>query len=489
MSTPPAGDMPRIVFMAYYFPPIAGAGTQRTAAFARHLPEFGYEPIIVCAGELDPGPHSIAHDETLLSGLQDTMSITRIPSIERQFATAADHRSLRRLIASPQEIAWARRAADATIFAARRQNAAAIVISVSPYICATMVREIQRRAGVPVILDLRDPWSLDGWRSFRFPFQRWIDRRMMRSSLRAADLVIANCPAAGHAYRDRLGVDPKRLVVIPNGFDTKDFPARRTSVRDARPADPDSPFRVVHLGTLHDPSPETAGPRRPRPFACAHLERHLRSGRTIIRAAGQLRRDRPDIADRLRLEFHGSVHPGHIDLAEQEGVADLLTIHPYVDHERAVSILTSADVLLVPLHGTAPGDEALIVPGKLYETIASGRPVLATVPGGDARRLVRLAGGDGRVLEPDDFVGTAEALAAWIEGSLSGWRPEGAPRELLSAFSRRSLTGRLAAAIDAVQGLGTLPADDPWIELAGMTSQVDGGTPLRSVTESGRHAA
>ena len=39
--------MRRVLFLAYHFPPIGGAGVQRSVGFVRHLREFGYEPVVV----------------------------------------------------------------------------------------------------------------------------------------------------------------------------------------------------------------------------------------------------------------------------------------------------------------------------------------------------------------------------------------------------------------------------------------------------------
>src|SRR4051812_44615969 len=39
--------MRRVLIVAYYFPPIAGIGSIRAASFAKHLPEFGWEPTVL----------------------------------------------------------------------------------------------------------------------------------------------------------------------------------------------------------------------------------------------------------------------------------------------------------------------------------------------------------------------------------------------------------------------------------------------------------
>src|SRR4051812_47732333 len=40
-------DMPRILFIAYHFPPIGGGAVQRNVGFARYLGRFGYEPVVI----------------------------------------------------------------------------------------------------------------------------------------------------------------------------------------------------------------------------------------------------------------------------------------------------------------------------------------------------------------------------------------------------------------------------------------------------------
>lgn len=40
--------MKRLLMVVYHFPPLAGSsGIQRTLRLARHLPEFGWEPIVL----------------------------------------------------------------------------------------------------------------------------------------------------------------------------------------------------------------------------------------------------------------------------------------------------------------------------------------------------------------------------------------------------------------------------------------------------------
>ena len=91
-----------------------------------------------------------------------------------------------------------------------------------------------------------------------------------------------------------------------------------------------------------------------------------------------------------------------------------------------------------------------IVPGKAYEYMASGRPILATVPDSDARDFVRAAG-TGIVCEPGDVPGLVAALK---EQHLK-WK-SAAPHpdwngEFVRQFERKNLTAKLAAYLDRVR--------------------------------------
>jgi hypothetical protein len=111
--------------------------------------------------------------------------------------------------------------------------------------------------------------------------------------------------------------------------------------------------------------------------------------------------------------------------------------------------MRSADLLFLPMHDLPRGARASIVPGKTYEYVASGRPILAGVPDGDARDLLARAG-TATLCRPDD-VG---AMAAALEAQLRRWRAGSAtpaPRsDVLAPYERRNLTAMLADVLTRV---------------------------------------
>ena len=103
------------------------------------------------------------------------------------------------------------------------------------------------------------------------------------------------------------------------------------------------------------------------------------------------------------------------------------------------------------------GTRSSTVPGKTYEYLASGRPILAAIPDGDARDILAAAG-NSRLAYPSDVSAMADA----IEDEVSRWlgtepRPVPDP-SVVARFERRLLTKELAAVLDAVTALPTTPA-------------------------------
>jgi glycosyltransferase involved in cell wall biosynthesis len=111
--------------------------------------------------------------------------------------------------------------------------------------------------------------------------------------------------------------------------------------------------------------------------------------------------------------------------------------------------MQSADLLFLPMHGLPAGHRARIVPGKTYEYLASRRPILAAVPEGDARDLLRRAG-SALLCGPSDVDGMADAIATQVDRRQRGEAAPEPDEQVLADYERRALTTRLAEVFDGV---------------------------------------
>ncbi|MBK9180850.1 MAG: glycosyltransferase family 4 protein [Acidimicrobiales bacterium] len=124
----------------------------------------------------------------------------------------------------------------------------------------------------------------------------------------------------------------------------------------------------------------------------------------VLRAAAELRHDRPDVA--FVVNGGGAALEG-LRRAVAEQHLDNVVFAPLQPKERLPEVLAAGDLHLVPLRrGLARSS----VPSKTYSILAAGRPLLASVdPGTEVARLVDRSGA-GLAVPPDDPVAFTAAL-------------------------------------------------------------------------------
>jgi glycosyltransferase involved in cell wall biosynthesis len=447
----------RALVVAYYFPPRGGAGTQRFAKFCKFLPQYGVQSTVLTSAVEEKTTHAPHDDATLLR--ETATEVVRVAAPARAGLGARLRRTLRLHVDADE---WAAAAAERAVHEARARASEVIVTTLSPFAAWRVGARVQRELGIPWVVDLRDPWSLDGWRIFLTGWHARRDLAEMRTALRRADFVIANVPAARDAFVE-LGVEPGRVVVIPNGYDAEDFAAAGV-VAVAKHTDPR--FQLAHIGTFHGLD-VGAGMTRNRVRRVRHrqLEPLGRTGNYLLRALAAWRREPAWQGRGLVLHLYGQVDATHRALIAELGLEDLVVLHGYVEHRASVAALLAADAVFVPLHGIPAGERALVVPGKLYEALASERPILAALPPGDGADLVHQLEA-GVVVPPTDSAAIAAVLGRWTRAHAGGAVVRGVDRARLQPFTRQALTGLLAQVLEAaVRRQPGVQVRDPWQQL------------------------
>jgi len=118
-------------------------------------------------------------------------------------------------------------------------------------------------------------------------------------------------------------------------------------------------------------------------------------------------------------------------------------VHGYLSHAESIALMRSADLLFLPMQNLPPGRRSSTVPGKTYEYLASGRPILAAVPDGDARDILE-SWPSALICRPDD----TDAIASAIAAALAGETDERVGGGRAQRFSYRHLAGEVAAVLD-----------------------------------------
>jgi glycosyltransferase involved in cell wall biosynthesis len=402
----------RVLVLAYFFPPLGGAGVQRTLKFVRYLEPLGWDATVVTSRSR----HYPVRDPSLL---QDVPKATRIVRTRAwplaSWVGAVLYRlRLRRLHAWatwPDEgKGWAPFAFLAALRAARHEKPDVIFSTSAPFGAHLVALWVSRRTGIPWVADFRDEWASNPNLGAPPTSLARLTARAERAITAAARRVVV---AADYFQLESLAHDDPRRSVIPNGVDDADLPERSMQP-------PTDRFVLANVGTVYDAFDPSAALR------------------VLTRLVEQGEMER----EQVEVRFVGSIWSD--DFEPPAGIRFEQT--GYVEHSRAVEEMCTASALLLyrPSSSLAPS-------GKLFEYLASGRPILClTRPDNFAAALVR-DWHAGVVADPHDETEIEAALLTlWHR-----WRDSGLPdqpevrRRVLERYSRQAGAKQLAQVLEA----------------------------------------
>jgi glycosyltransferase involved in cell wall biosynthesis len=303
--------------------------------------------------------------------------------------------------------------------------------------------------GKPWVADLGDPWALDEMMMFPTAFHRWRELQRMRHLLGSAAAIVMSTPEAALRVRQTFPeLAGKPIVSIPNGFDASDF-------EGPVPERDDGVFRIVHTGYLHTElgkrQRRTAGLRRLLGGETRGVDILTRSHVYLLEAIDRLIERDPSLRDRIEVHLAGVLSSTDREIA---GRSEVVRLHGYLPHAESIQLIRSADLLFLPMQNLPAGTRSSTVPGKTYEYIASGRPILAAIPDGDAHDILT-AVGTARFAAPADSAAIADAIAEELERWRTGGEPPQPAWDVVARYERQLITEELAAVFDAVTALPT----------------------------------
>jgi glycosyltransferase involved in cell wall biosynthesis len=426
--------------VTYFFPPSGGSSAQRNVGLVRRLPELGYEPVMVTA-PLESEEHWAPLDQSLMEGLPAGTEVIRLRSHPPEESGALVRR-LERLF--DRDDTWRRWWMEAALEAAREavDGCELIYAPLEPYETAVVAAKLSQEHGIPWIADLLDPWALDEMRVHVSGIHRRRDLARMRRLLATADAVIMNTPEAARRAHEAFPELRDRIVEsIPVGFEAADFEAPVSPRQDGR-------FRIAHTGYLHTEDGlrhrRNASLRRRLGGVYMDVDPLTRSHVHLLAALDLLLAEDPALADTIEVHLAGALTQTDLEIAERSPVT---RVRGYLSHVESLELIRTADLLFLPLQDLPSGGRTGLVPAKTYEYLASGTPILAAVPEGDARDIVREAG-NARIVAPSDEDAMARAVKDAVGRWRAGERPAPPPAEMLARYERGHVARRLADVFD-----------------------------------------
>ena len=356
--------MKKALVITYYWAPAGGPGVQRWLKFVKYLRDFGVEPIIYTP--LNPTypmvdthiADDLPKDLTLLkTKIWEPYSLASLFSKEKTKKISAGIIPSKKLSWMDKCLLWVRGnlfIPDARILWVRpsvrfltdyitAHNIDTIITTAPPHSIHLIGLHLKEKfPSLRWIADFRDPWTNIGYHSQLLLTAKSARKHLSleQKVLQTADTLIVTSPSTQREFQAKT---QKPIVLITNGYDdtfTEKIPL--------------SPFFLLsHIGSLlSERNPET-----------------------LWKVLGEMIQENTDFRKDLRICLAGKVSEEVFASIDKYGLSSFLEYKGYLSHTEALTLQRTSQLLLL-LEINHPKTEG-IIPGKLFEYMASQRPILA----------------------------------------------------------------------------------------------------------------
>jgi glycosyltransferase involved in cell wall biosynthesis len=216
-----------------------------------------------------------------------------------------------------------------------------------------------------------------------------------------------------------------------------------------------SVLRISYAGTLawYDPAihprPEYSWKNWFWGFKALRVDFTTRSGYYLFMGLQELLRRDISWQERVQVDLWGLIDRGNVEQVRKMGLENMVSIGGYLPKEESIRKLSQADVMFLPLESGRDGTRPIYIPGKLFEMLLLGKPILALAGASDCRDILERSGLSCAVApdQPSAIADAIEKLYQNRHGLNRQFRPDQA---YISGFSAAAKTQELAKVFDLV---------------------------------------
>ena len=436
--------MKRVLIITYYWPPTGGSGVQRWVKFAKYLPSLGWQPVIYTP----ENPEQLAVDHSLEKEIPEGVEIIKTHITEpyelyKKFLHKSGHTKeaveVNPVNAQNKSLAqkaamWVRgnlfrpdprclwiRPSVKFLKKYLEEHPVDLNVSTGPHQSMHLIgRRLSMQTGLPWIADFRDPWT----KIFYFKHlsmtkatERW-HHRMEKKVLDDATAVVAVSPLVQQEFQ---AMTQTPVELITNGYDECDFSGEKET---AAAGGPEKDFTITHTGLF-------AADGNPTVLWDVLAEKCNKD---------------ENFKKLLKIKMIGKTDAQIISSIKDSGLGENLIDMDYQPHAAAISAQRTASLLILPLR-KEPEYKA-VLPGKLFEYLASWRPVLGIGQPDGAMSMILNTTKTGVVLNWEDRKSVGRFIDyCWkrhLEGALTVEDAD------ISRFTRLNLTRQMAALFNVI---------------------------------------
>jgi glycosyltransferase involved in cell wall biosynthesis len=426
-----------VLILTYYWPPAGGPGVQRWLKFVKYMKDLGWNASILTVRDgtypaMDKElaaevPGGIAVYKTrsrdpfrfynMLKGKKDRSVSVALINIDKK-RSLVDRLAMyirSNFFIPDARKGWVPFAYREALKIIEEEQADLLVTTGPPHSTHLTGLRLKENTGIRWLADFRDPWTNVYYNDMlpRTARTRRIDRNYENAVLGKADALTVVSPGMKDEFSDR----NTNIHVVMNGFDLADMYGK---VMGSGP-ESDGLFRLTYTGNF-----------KPNQHVPALWE-----------GICELLGDDAGFAKDFSLRFVGNVDSSVPEYFASQGISSNLEIVDYVPHAEVTRIMSSSSLLLFVIPQARNNE--LIITGKLFEYLASGRPVIPVgPPGGDAAAILRETSRD-EMISYSDKTGFKELLMRYYkEWKNSGGELPSLDSSMLEKYTRKSSAEKMA---------------------------------------------
>ena len=407
----------RVLIISYCFPPFGTVDAQRIVKFVKYLPHFNWQAVILTARFAYRNPFDFSY-------LQDIPKGTRIYRVFNPEPTSLFPWRLKSLLDEAlmipdDKILWLPFAIKTALKIIRDERIEVIFATGSPWTVLLIGQRLKNLSGIPLVVDLRDPWTQNINRVWRSQIRYEKETQVESQVLKNADHIITVSEPIREMLIEKYPFTEDKVTVIFNGYDEEDFKDVDRNYQNQK-------MVISNHGSYYGE----------KPF------------RNFLLALRQITLERPELEEKIEVRFIGNQRWRTIKRTVRElRLSSVVKLTGYVEHAQNIRCLLSSDLLII----IRP--QSYAYSAKIFEYLASGKPILALAPtNGVVAELIKKANA-GLAVEPDDIRAIKQGILHFYKLWEKGQTASAFNWNIIRQFERKRLTQRLAHILDRIAGI------------------------------------
>ncbi len=371
--------MKRVLIITYHWPPSGGITVLRCLKIAKYLRDFGWEPIIFTAENAAYQYLDFSNEKDIPEGLEiHKVPITEPINAFKFFSGRKKNAPLQNITANSSRkktiidklgmwvrgnffipdarFMWIKPSVSYLSDYLKNNPVDAIFTDGPPHTNTVIGMRLSQRFGIPWLADFQDPWTQVDYYSELYIGKR-ADKKhksLEQEVFNTAKKITIASPAW---KTDLESIGARNVDVLYYGYDEADFEGFQSIQNDV--------FTIVHAGLL-------GSDRNPIGF---------------FESLGKLIEQHPDLAANIQIQLAGEVDHSVQQTIEKNGLTPITKYLGMISRQEVLNLYAASSLLLLPINKAANAKGR--IPGKLFELLRTGKPILVFGPDdGDVKHLV-----------------------------------------------------------------------------------------------------